>query len=127
MSVPGSKRRSTSQKNARAICENDFVSYSATLTLVASSCDTVGEPVEFSKVCCRQHKKKTGEMSGFRSDKGGVFFLNIGGGSVKCGLKLTETPGGETNISADIVQGTSVHNFEKIEPGFKKKRHKGSR
>lgn len=123
MSVPGSKRRSTSQKNARAIYENDFVSYSATLTLVASSCDTVGEPVEFSKACCPQYEKETVEMSGFRSDKGGVFFLNIGGGSVKCGLKLTETPGGETNISADIVQGTSVHNFEKIESCYKKKRH----
>lgn len=127
MSVPGSKRRSTSQKNARAICENDFVSYSATLTLVASSCDTVGEPVEFSNVCCPQHKKKTGEMSGFQSDKGGVFFLNIGGGSVKCGLKLTRSVTGEKSMFADIVQGTSVHNFEKIEPGFKKKRHKGSR
>lgn len=123
MSVPGSKRRSTSQKNARAIYENDFVSYSATLTLVASSCDTVGEPVEFSNVCCPQHKKKTGEMSGFQSDKGGVFFLNIGGGPVKCGLKLTRSVSGEKSIFADIVQGTSVHNFEKIESCYKKKRH----
>lgn len=127
MSVPGSKRRSTSQKNARAIYENDFVSYSATLTLVASSCDTVGEPVEFSKACCPQYEKETVEMSGFRSDKGGVFFLNIGGGPVKCGLKLTRSVSGEKSMFADIVQGTSVHNFEKIEPGFKKKRHKGSR
>ena len=123
MSVPGSKRRSTSQKNARAIYENDFVSYSATLTLVASSCDTVGEPVEFSKACCPQYEKETVEMSGFQSDKCRVFYLNNGCGPVKCGLKLTETPGGETNISADIVQGTSVHNFEKIESCYKKKRH----
>lgn len=60
-------------------------------------------------------------MSGFQSDKGGVFLLNIGGGPVKCGLKLTRSVTGEKSMFADIVQGTSVHNFEKIESCYKKK------
>ena len=90
------------------------------LVVFAASCDTVGEPVEFAKVCSAEYEKKNVEISGFLSDKGGVFCSNIGGGPVKCGLKLNETPGGEKSISADIVQGTQVNNIEKLERGYKK-------
>ena len=86
----------------------------------AISCNTVGEPVEFATACSPDYEKKTVEISGFLSDKGGVFCSNIGGGSVKCGLKFTETPESEKSISADIVQGTWANNVEKLERGYKK-------
>lgn len=88
--------------------------------LFAVACNTVGEPVEFAKACSPDSEKKTVEIGGFLSDKGGVFCSNIGGGPVKCGFKFTETPTSEKSISADIVEGTWANNVEKLERGYKK-------
>jgi len=90
------------------------------ICLFSSACNTVGEPVEFAKACSPDYEKKVVEISGFLSDKGGVFCSNIGGGPVKCGIKLTEAAESEKSISADIVQGTWANNIEKLERGYKK-------
>ena len=85
-----------------------------------ASCNSKGEPVELSKACSTDYDKKYVEVGGFLDDKGGVFCSNIGGGDVKCGFKLLESPGGEKAMSADIVQGTWANNVEKLERGYKR-------
>jgi hypothetical protein len=97
-----------------------FIFTAICLSLLSAACNTVGEPVEFSKACSPEYEKKTVEVSGFLSDKGGIFCSNIGGGPVKCGFKFTETPVSEKSISADIVEGAWANNVEKLERGYKK-------
>lgn len=90
------------------------------LCLLAIGCDSKGVPTEFSKACTMENDKKVIEVSGFLDDKGGVFCSNTGGGPVRCGFKLSETPGGEKTISADIERGTWSNNVEELESGYKK-------
>ena len=91
-----------------------------TAGLIMAGCNAKGVPVGLSDACSMDYDKKYVEVSGFLDDKGGIFCSNIGGGDVKCGFKLLESPGAEKSMSADIVQGTWANNVEKIERGYKK-------
>ena len=89
--------------------------------LLAMACaEPAGVPVEYSKACAAENDKKQIEVSGFLSDRGGVFCSNIGGGSVRCGFGLTETPNAEKiTLSADIERGTSANQVEELARGYK--------
>lgn len=89
--------------------------------LLAIACTTpAGVPIEYSKACAVENDKKQLEVNGFLSDRGGVFCSNIGGGSVRCGFGLTETPNAEKiSISADIERGTSANKVEELARGYK--------
>lgn len=89
-------------------------------TGVLTGCNSKGEPVEFAKACDEANEKKVVELNGFLRDKGGVFCSNIGGGRLECGFTLTDKPGDETGVKADIEQGTGANTVEKLPSGFKK-------
>jgi len=91
------------------------------IAIAAVACATkTGTPVEYSKACGMENDKKYIEVSGYLNDKGGVFCSNTGGGPVRCGFKMLETPTSEKGFSADIEQGTSANNVEKLQSGYKK-------
>ncbi|HLA95905.1 MAG TPA: hypothetical protein VK612_09305, partial [Pyrinomonadaceae bacterium] len=94
--------------------------FAALVGLFAIACNTTGTPVEFAKACDIENEKKTIEVSGFLDDKGSLFCSNIGGGNVKCGFRLMENKGDEKTIGADIEQGSSANNVEKLGSGYKK-------
>lgn len=91
------------------------------IAIAAAACATkTGTPVEYSKACGAENDKKYIEVTGYLNDKGGVFCSNTGGGPVRCGFKLLETPTSEKGFSADIEQGTWANNVEKLQSGYKK-------
>lgn len=85
-----------------------------------TACNQTGVPVEYARACDTENDKKYIEVSGYLDDKGGVFCSNTGGGPVRCGFKLLESPGAEKGFSADIEQGTWANNVEKLQSGYKK-------
>ena len=94
--------------------------FAVSLACIASGCNKTGTPVEYSAACSVENEKKYIEVSGYLNDKGGVFCSNTGGGPVRCGFKLLETPTSEKGFSADIEQGTWANNVEKLNSGYKK-------
>ena len=91
------------------------------LCLAAIGCNTTGTPVEYSKACTPENDKKYVEVTGFLSPRRSVFCSNTGGGPVRCGVNLLETPDSEKdNISADIERGTGANNIEDIKGSFQK-------
>jgi len=88
---------------------------------LAAGCNTTGVPVEYSKACTGENDKKYIEVSGFLSPRRSVYCSNTGGGPVRCGVDLLESPDSEKdNLSADIERGTSANNIEEIKGSFKK-------
>lgn len=85
-----------------------------------AACNQTGTPVEYTRACDAANEKTYIEVSGFLDDKGGVYCSNTGGGPVRCGFKLLESPGAEKGFSADIEQGTWANNVEKLQSGYKK-------
>jgi len=88
--------------------------------LALTACNQTGTPVEYARACDAENNEKYIEVSGFLDDKGGVFCSNIGGGPVRCGFKVRESPSAEKGFSADIEQGTWANNVEKLQSGYKK-------
>jgi hypothetical protein len=87
---------------------------------IFTACNQTGTPVEYARACDTENEKKYIEVSGYLDDKGGVFCSNTGGGPVRCGFKLLESPGAEKGFSADIEQGSWANNVEKLQSGYKK-------
>jgi hypothetical protein len=88
--------------------------------LTMACAEPAGVPIEYSKACAAENDKKQIEVSGFLSDRGGVFCSNTGGGPVRCGFGLTETLTSEKiSLSADIERGTSANNVEELARGYK--------
>jgi hypothetical protein len=87
--------------------------------MFASCAQQTGTPVEYAKACDVENEKKYIEVSGYLNDKGGVFCSNTGGGPVRCGFKVFESPG-EKGFSADIEQGSGANTVEKLQSGYKK-------
>lgn len=88
----------------------------------AVGCGTsTGVPIEYAKACSTDNDKKVIEVSGFLDDKGGIFCSNIGGGPVRCGISLLETPQSEkASLSADIERGNSANEVEELKSGYKR-------
>lgn len=89
------------------------------LCCAAVGCNSTGTPVEFSKACSFENDKKYIEVNGFLDGKGAVFCSNTGGGPVRCGFKLLETPSSEKGFTADIEKGTWTNNVEELKSGYK--------
>jgi hypothetical protein len=89
--------------------------------VVLTACgDVKGTPVEYANACVVENEKKVVEVSGLIGASVSVYCSNTGGGPVRCGLKLFEKSIDEKGFSADIVQGASANNIEKLERGYKK-------
>lgn len=89
------------------------------LAAFAVGCNQTGTPVEYSKACDLENEKKYIEVSGYLSDKGGIFCSNTGGGPMRCGLKLLETPTSEKGFTADLEQGNWANNIEQVPKNYK--------
>jgi hypothetical protein len=88
---------------------------------LTAACNQTGVPVEYAKACSAENDKKYIEVSGFLSPRRSVFCSNTGGGPVRCGVNLLETPDSEKdNLSADIERGTGANSIEEIKGSFKK-------
>ena len=88
---------------------------------LAAACNQTGVPVEYSKACTAENDKKYIEISGYLSPRTSIYCSNTGGGPVRCGVNLLETPNSEKdNLSADIERGNSANNIEEIKGSFKK-------
>lgn len=91
------------------------------IAAAAASCATkTGTPVEYSKACDAGNEKKYIEVSGYLTDGKSVFCSNTGGGPVRCGYKLLDSPTAEKGFTADIEQGSGANSVEKLERGYKK-------
>lgn len=89
--------------------------------LATPACATkTGIPVEYSNACDAGNEKKYIEVSGYLTDGKSVYCSNTGGGPVRCGYKLLESPTSEKGFTADIEQGTGANSVEKLERGYKK-------
>lgn len=91
------------------------------IAAAAAGCATkTGTPVEYSKACDAGNEKKYIEVTGYLTDGKSVFCSNTGGGPVRCGYKLLESPTAEKGFTADIEQGSGANSVEKLERGYKK-------
>lgn len=88
--------------------------------MVSACTQTTGKPMEYAKACSEENEKQYIEVVGFLDDKGSLFCSNTGGGPVRCGFKLLETPGAEKGFSADIESGSGANTADKPERGYKK-------
>jgi hypothetical protein len=89
--------------------------------LFFAACGTkMAVPVELSKVCSPDNEKKYVQTSGFLDDKGSIFCSNIGGRRLDCGLDVIASPGGNRVFGAQIEQGSSSSEIEKLPSGYKK-------
>src|SRR5690349_18110283 len=77
-------------------------------------------PVDIGNICAADNEKKYVSTSGYLDDRGSIFCSNIGGGRLDCGLDVVASPGGSKVFSADIEQGSSADEIEKLESGYKK-------
>ena len=85
----------------------------------AFGCNTVGEPVEFSKACGIENEKKVIEVSGFLAERGSVFCSSTGG-RLECGFDLLELQGSDKKLRVEIEQGSGANTVDKLERGYKK-------
>jgi hypothetical protein len=90
------------------------------ISFVLSGCSKTAVPVELSKICAADNEKKYVTTSGYLDDKGSIFCSNIGGGRLDCGLDVIASPGGNRVFGADIEQGSSANEIEKLPSGYKK-------
>jgi hypothetical protein len=90
------------------------------ISFVLSGCSKTAVPVELSKICAADNEKKYVTTSGYLDDKGSIFCSNIGGGRMDCGLDVIANPGGNRVFGADIEQGSSANEIEKLPSGYKK-------
>lgn len=90
--------------------------------VLAAACGSpAGVPTEYARACSTEMDKKYIEVSGFLDDSKSVFCSNTGGGPVRCGFSLKETPASEKiTLSADIERGTSANNVEELKSGYKR-------
>ncbi len=89
------------------------------MVLTSCSSSELGIPVEFSKACTVANEKKIVEVGGYLSTGRSVFCSNRGG-RMECAYKLTEAPGAEKSITADIEQGARANQAEKLKSGYKR-------
>jgi hypothetical protein len=87
---------------------------------LAAGCSQTGDPVEYANACAMENDKKYIEVSGFLDDQRGVFCSNTGGGPVRCGFKLKESPQAEKGFTADIERGTGSSSVEELKSGYKR-------
>lgn len=101
---------------------NLMLGFVGLILAAAVGCGTPnGVPTEYGKACLTENDKKVLEVSGFLSDKGGVFCSNTGGGPVRCGFRMTETPESEkVSLSADIERGSGTNEVEELKSGYKR-------
>lgn len=91
------------------------------VVLTAACGNQTGVPTEYAKACSTEMDKKYIEVSGFLDDSKSVFCSNTGGGPVRCGFSLKETPeSAKVTLSADIERGTSSNSVEELKSGYKK-------
>ena len=89
------------------------------IVLAACSPSEPAIPVEFSKACAINNEKKVVEIGGYLNTGRSVYCSNRGG-RMECAYRLTEMQGTEKSISADIEQGTSANQAEKLKSGYKR-------
>jgi len=92
------------------------------IAVVFSSACTKQEavPVDIGNICATDNDKKYVSTSGYLDDRGSIFCSNIGGGRLDCGLDVVASPGGSKVFSADIEEGSSADEIEKLASGYKK-------
>ena len=88
------------------------------LFLLASGCDTTGEPVAYERVCDLGNDKKSIETEGFLDDAGGVFCSNTSG-RMECGLKLKQSLKDEKGFTADVAIGSGANTMDELSSGYK--------
>ena len=86
----------------------------------SSACAKDAVPVDISGICAADNEKKYVSTSGYLDDRGSIFCSNIGGGRMNCGMDVVASPGGAKVFSADIEDGGSADEIEKLESGYKK-------
>ncbi len=84
-----------------------------------SACSKTAIPVEIGNICAVDNEKKYLSTVGFLDDRGSIFCSNIGGGPVRCGVDVIAHAGGKKAFGADIEQGSSASEIEKLESGYK--------
>ena len=90
-------------------------------TVVLSwACTKDAVPMDISSICSADNEKKYVSTSGYLDDRGSIFCSNIGSGRMNCGMDVVADPGGKKVFSADIEQGSSADEIEKLESGYKK-------
>ena len=90
----------------------------ACCVFVACSSKT-GVPVEFSKACSPDNQKKYVEVAGYLDDDGSLYCSNVGG-RMNCGFTFKEKPTDAKGFGADIEQGSSANEVEKLSSGYKR-------
>ena len=89
------------------------------LAVLLGGCTKTAVPVEIGKICSIENEKKYVVTNGFLTDRGSTFCSNIGGGPVRCGMDVGATAGGPRVFGADIQQGGSADEIEKLESSYK--------
>jgi hypothetical protein len=82
-----------------------------------------GVLVEFSNACSAENDKKTVEISGYLDGDEGVFCSEtvVGGGEYNCAYRLKEKPTDKKGIKANIKEGNSANQSEKLPAGYERK------
>ena len=86
----------------------------------SSACTKQAVPVDIANICAADNDKKYVSTSGYLDDRGSIFCSNIGGGRMNCGMDVVASPGGAKVFSADIEEGSSADEIEKLESGYKR-------
>ncbi len=90
------------------------------LAAFGSACNKEGIPVDIGSACAEGNDQKYLATTGVLDDRGSIFCSNIGGGPVRCMLDVGAEKGGTKVFGADIEQGSSSSEIEKLESGYKK-------
>ena len=85
-----------------------------------AGCNKQAVSVELSKICSPDNEKKYVVTGGYLDDRGSIFCSNIGGGRLDCSLDVVADSGGTKVFGADIEQGSSADEIEKLPSGYKK-------
>ena len=88
--------------------------------LLLASCKKDAVSVEISKICAADNEKKYIVTSGYLEDRGSILCSTIGGGPVRCPLDVAVSAGGARVFTADIEEGSSADEIEKLPSGYKK-------
>jgi len=85
-----------------------------------SACAKNAVSVDIANVCAADNEKKYVSTSGFLDDRGSIFCSNIGGGPVRCMMDVAAKAGDKKVLAADIEQGSSSSEIEKLESSYKR-------
>ena len=109
----GSKTNTAASTNAPANA-NALVKTDAPKTAVA---------VEVANACSVENDKKIVEISGYLDGDEGVpcMEINAGAGDYNCAYRLKGNSADKKGMKANIAQGTSANQAEKLSPGYTRK------